>query len=128
MEPGGVAVLAELVRNHIAGAVDVGEAVEKAVPESVVHEVIDPLAVAQVEGEGDVLRLAVEGRRVGDAQLFHMLQAHDARGEGIMKWTTSAQAAAFSKTCLLGTASRIPVAGEQMLHHREELQLPDAYL
>ena len=31
-----------------------------------------------------------------------------ARGEGIRKCTTSAQAAAFSNTCLLGTASRIP--------------------
>ena len=30
------------------------------------------------------------------------------RGEGIMKWTTSAQAAAFSNTCRLGMASRIP--------------------
>ena len=30
------------------------------------------------------------------------------RGEGIMKCTTSAQAAAFSKTCLLGMASRMP--------------------
>ena len=59
MELGGVAVLAQLVRDHVAGTVDVGEPVEKAVPESVVHEVIDPLAVAQMEGEGDVLRLSL---------------------------------------------------------------------
>ena len=79
MEPGGVAVLAELVRDHIAGAVDVGEPVEERIPEAVVYKVVDAPAVAHVQGEGDVLRLAVEGRRVRDAQLFHMLQAHDAR-------------------------------------------------
>ena len=43
-----------------------GEAIVKAVPEAVVQKVIDPFAVAQVQREGDVLRLAMEGRRVGD--------------------------------------------------------------
>ena len=36
------------------------------------------------------------------------LRPMTASGEGIIKCTTSAQAAAFSKTCLLGMASRIP--------------------
>ena len=59
---------------------DVGEPVEERIPEAVVYKVVDAPAVAHVQGEGDVLRLAVEGRRVRDAQLFHMLQAHDAQG------------------------------------------------
>ena len=102
------AVGAELVGDHVAGAVDVGEAVEKGIPEAVVDKVVGPPAVAHVEGKGDVLRLAVESRRVRDSQLFHMLQAHDPQGGGIMKWTTSAQAAAFSNTWRLGMARRMP--------------------
>ena len=70
MELCSITMLAELLRNHIAGAVDVGKAVEKAVPEAVVYKVIRSLAVAQVQGKGNVLRLAVKGCRVGGFQAF----------------------------------------------------------
>ena len=128
MELGGVAVLAQLVCDHVAGAVDVGEPVEKAVPEPVVHKVVHPLAVAQMEGEGDVLRLAVEGRRVGDAQLLHVLQAHDAQGRGHHEVDHVRPGRRLFKDVLVGDRQPHPLAGEQMLHHREELQLPDGVL
>ena len=73
MELGGVPVLTELVRNHIAGTVDMCKAVEKGIPELSVHKVIHPPAVAHVQGKCDILRLAMEGRRMGNSDLLHML-------------------------------------------------------
>ena len=40
---------------------NVGKPVEEGIPEAVVDKVVDPLAVAHVQAEGDVLRLAVKG-------------------------------------------------------------------
>ena len=115
---------AQLVRNHVAGAVDVGEAVEERIPEPVVHKVVDPPAVAQVQGEGDVLRLAVEGRRVGDAQLLHMLQAHDAQGRGHHEVHHVRPGRRLFKDVLVGNGQPHALAGDEMLHHREKLHLP----
>ena len=109
MELGGIAVAAKLVCDHVAGAVDMGEAVEKAVPETVVDKVVGPPAVAHVEGKGDVLRLAVESRRVRDSQLFHMLQAHDpAQGGGHHEVDHIRPGRRLSNTWRLGMARRIP--------------------
>ena len=54
-----------------------GEAVEERIPEPLVHKVVHPAAVAHIERKSDVLRLAVKGRRMGNPQLLHMLEAHD---------------------------------------------------
>ena len=128
VEPGGVAVLAELVRNHIAGAVDVGEPVEERIPEAVVYKVVDAPAVAHVQGEGDVLRLAVEGRRVRDAQLFHMLQAHDAQGRRHHEMHHVRPGRRLFKHMAVGDGQPHPLAGDEMLHHWKEPHLPHGVL
>ena len=50
------------------------------------------------------------------------------RGDGIMKCTTSAQAAAFSNTWRLGDGQPHPLAGDEMLHHWKEPHLPHGVL
>ena len=128
VEPGGVAMLAELVRDHIAGAVDVGEPVEERIPEAVVYKVVDAPAVAHVQGEGDVLRLAVEGRRVRDAQLFHMLQAHDAQGRRHHEMHHVRPGRRLFKHMAVGDGQPHPLAGDEMLHHWKEPHLPHGVL
>ena len=128
VEPSGIAMLAQLLRDHAAGAVDVGESVEEGVPEAVIHKVVDPLAVAQVQGEGDVLRLAVEGRRVGDAQLLHMPQAHDPQGGGHHEVDHVRPGRRLLEHVPVGDGQPHPLAGEQVLHHREKAHLPHRVL
>ena len=125
MEPRGVAVFPELVCDHVAGAVDVGKAIEKCVPEFDVHEVVDPAAVAQMEGKGDVLRLAVEGRRMWDAQALHVLQAHDGQGGGHHKVDHIRPGRGLFEDVLIGNRQAHSLAGDQVLHDGEEAHLPD---
>ena len=117
-------MLAELVCDHVAGAVDVGEAVEEGVPELDVHKVVHPPAVAQVEGEGDVLRLAVEGRRMGDAQALHVLEAHDGQGGGHHEMHHVRPGRRLFEDVLVGNGQAHSLAGDEMLHDGEELHLP----
>ena len=125
VELGGVAVVPELVCDHVAGAVNVGEAVEEGVPELGVYEIVYPLAVAQVEGVGDVFRLAMEGRRVWNAQTFHVLEAHDGQGGRHHKVHHVRPGRRLFKDVPVGYRQAHPLAGDQVLHNGEELHLPD---
>ncbi len=125
VEPRGIAVLAELIGNHVAGAVDVGETVEKGVPKLGVDKVVHPFAVAHVEGEGDVLRLAVECRRVRDAQALHMLEAHDGQGGGHHEVDHVRPGRRLLENMLVGNGQAHPLAGDEVLHNGEEPHLPD---
>ena len=125
MELRGIAVFPELVCNHVAGAVDVGETVEKGVPKLGVDKVVHPFAVAHVEGEGDVLRLAVEGRRVRDAQALHVLEAHDGQGGGHHEVDHVRPGRRLLEDVLVGNGQAHPLAGDEVLHNGEEPHLPD---
>ena len=124
----GIAMLAQLVRDHVAGAVDMGEAIVKAVPEAVVQKVVDPFAVAQVQREGDVLRLAVEGRRVGDPQLFHMLEAHHRQRGGHHKMHHVRPGRRLLKDMPVGNSQAHALAGDEMLHDGHKAHLADRIL
>ena len=128
MELGGIAVLAKLVCDHLTGAVDMVEAVVELVPELVVDKVVDPLVVAHVEGESDVLRLAVEGRRVGDAQPLHVLEAHDCQRRGHHKVHHVRPGRRLFKDVLVGDGQPHSLAGHQMLHDGREFHLPHRVL
>ena len=80
------------------------------------------------KGEGDVLRLAVEGRRVRDAQLFHMLQAHDAQGRRHHEMHHVRPGRRLFKHMAVGDGQPHPLAGDEMLHHWKEPHLPHGVL
>ena len=105
-----------------------GEAVEKRVPELGVDKVVHPFAVAQVEGKGDVFRLAVEGRRVRDAQALHVLEAHDGQGGGHHKMHHVRPGRRLLKDVLVGDGQAHPLTGNKVLHNGKELHLPHGVL
>ena len=72
MEFRRIAVKAELVGNHIAGAVDMGKPVVEHIPKPIIKPVIGGFIIAQMEGKGDIFRLAVKRRRMGHSVFFHM--------------------------------------------------------
>ena len=128
MQLGGVAVLAQLLGDHVAGAVDMGKAIVKAVPEPVVQKVIGPLAVAQVQRERDVFRLAVERGRMGNPQLFHMLEARHRQRGGHHEVHHIRPGRRLFKHMPVGNSQAHALAGDQVLHNGQKAHLPDCIL
>ncbi len=108
MQFGGVTVLFKLRGDELAGTMDMGEFIVKDGFESLVNRFVDAAGVPKPDGRGDVLRLDMEGRRMGNPKLDGDFFSFDREGKGMRKCTTSAQRTASSSVVLLGRAKHMP--------------------